>query len=234
MSEASNIVITDAGLAEVINAEQSGLGPVVLSEIALGTGQYQATADMTQLKAEFKRIATVSGGAVDDHTIHLSINDISNDAYTVYEIGVFTQSGTLFAVYSQKTPITQKATGAQSLLAIDIVFTNMNPESVKVGDMTFVLPPATTEIEGLVELANDAEVKAGTDTSRAVTPAGLELRMAAHEAKLATDLRAGHVKIGKNIRFKTDGTIFVELYQEYGGQRDRDEGKPSYGLGGAS
>ena len=234
MSEASNIVITDAGLAEVINAEQSGLGPVVLSEIALGTGQYQATADMTQLKAEFKRIATVCGGAVDDHTIHLSINDTSNDAYTVYEIGVFTQRGTLFAVYSQKTPITQKAAGAQSLLAIDIVLTNMNPESVTVGDITFVLPPATTEMEGLVELANDDEVKAGTDTSRAVTPAGVQLRVVEHEAKFATALRAGHVKIGKNINVKTDGTIFVELYQDVGTQRNRDASKPSYGLGGTS
>lgn len=234
MSEANNIVITDAGLAEVINAESSGTAPVILSHIAVGTGQYTATANMTQLQSEFKRFDAVSGGAVDEHMIHLTINDTSNDAYTVYEIGVFTQSGTLFAVYSQKTPITQKAAGAQSLLAIDIVLSNMNPDSITVGDMTFVVPPATTEIEGLVELANDEEVKAGTDTSRAVTPAGVQLRMAAHEAKFATDLRAGHVKIGKNINFKSDGTIFVELFKNYGSQRDRDSTKPTYGLGGAT
>lgn len=232
MSEASNIVITDAGLAEVINAESSGTAPVVLSHIAVGSGQYTATADMTKLKAEFKRFDAVTGGAVDDHVIHLTINDTSSDAYTVYEIGVFTAKGTLFAVYSQKTPITQKAAGAQSLLAIDIVLTNMNAESVSVGDMTFVLPPATTEIQGLVELADDEEVKAGTDTSRAVTPAGVQLRMATHEAKLATDLRAGHVKIGENIHYKADGTIYVELFKEYGSQRNRDETKPTYGLGG--
>ena len=230
MSEASNIVITDAGLAEVVNAEQSGTAPVILSEIALGSGQYQATKDMTQLKAEFKRFDTLSGGAVDENVIHLTINDTSNDAYTVYEIGVFTSKGTLFAVYSQKTPITQKAAGAQSLLAIDIVLSNMNPASVSVGDMTFVLPPATTEIEGLVELANEEEVNAGIDTSRAVTPAGVQLRMTAHEGKLATDLRAGHVKVGKNINFKNDGTIFVELSQNVGEQRERDATKPTYGL----
>lgn len=232
MSEATNIVITDAGLAEIINAEASGTAPVVLSHIALGAGQYRATPNMTQLQGEFKRFDAVSGGAVDDHVIHLTINDTSNDAYTVYEIGVFTSKGTLFAVYSQKTPITQKAAGAQSLLAIDLVLTNMNPDSVTVGDMTFVLPPATTEIQGLVELANDEEVKAGTDIYRAVTPAGVQLRMAAHEAKLATDLRAGHVKIGKNIHYKADGTIFVELFKEYGSQRNRDDSKPTYGLGG--
>lgn len=53
MSE--KILITDAGLAEIVNAENSGTAPVVLSHIAFGTGQYTATADLTALKAEFKR-----------------------------------------------------------------------------------------------------------------------------------------------------------------------------------
>ncbi|WP_413207697.1 hypothetical protein [Rhodospirillum sp. A1_3_36] len=35
-------------------------------------------------------------------------------------------------------------------------------------------PQATTEVLGIIELATDAEVIAGTDTERAVTPAGLE------------------------------------------------------------
>ena len=224
------IVITQAGLAEIINAEQSGTVPVVLSEVAFGTGRYSATSDMTSLKEEFKRFDAVAGGGIGDNLIHLTVNDISSDAYTVYEVGVFTQSGTLFAVYSQTTPITQKAAGAQSLLAIDIMLTNVNPESITVGDMTFVLPPATTEIEGLVELADVSEVLAGVDSTRAVTPAGVQLRMANHEVIYATKTKPGHVKIGKNINVQADGTISVELSQNVGEQRERDATKPTYGL----
>lgn len=36
MSTAMTIVITDAGLAEIVNAEQSGIAPVVLSQVVLG------------------------------------------------------------------------------------------------------------------------------------------------------------------------------------------------------
>lgn len=56
-----NILITDAGLAEVINAEQNGTAPVVLTEVGLGTGQYTPSADQTALKSEFKRLSTIAG-----------------------------------------------------------------------------------------------------------------------------------------------------------------------------
>ena len=43
----NKMLITSAGLAEIVNAEQSGTAPVVLSHVAFGTGQYTPTADMT-------------------------------------------------------------------------------------------------------------------------------------------------------------------------------------------
>ena len=53
---ANTILITDAGLAEVVNAEQSGTAPVVITEVGYGTGQYTPTNDQTALKEEFKRL----------------------------------------------------------------------------------------------------------------------------------------------------------------------------------
>lgn len=178
MSTERIIVVTDAGLAEVVNAEQSGTAPVVLTHIAFGTGQYTPTSDRTVLQSEFKRLDTIAGGAVGDNVIHLTVNDATKENYTVYEVGVFTASGTLFAVYSQTTPIMQKASGSDLMLSIDFVLTNVNPESITVGDTSFVLPPATSIRQGIVELATAAETVEGTDDSRAVTPAALSGRTA--------------------------------------------------------
>lgn len=175
------IVITDVGLAEVVNAEQSGTAPVTLSHIAFGTGQYTATKDMTALKSEFKRFNAISGGAIGDNVIHLEFIDSSADTYTVNEVGVFTESGTLFAVYSQTTPIIQKASISDAMLAFDFVLTDINTASVTVGDTNFVLNPATTETQGTVELATEAEAKAGTDTTRAITPKTLDATIEAHD-----------------------------------------------------
>lgn len=167
------IVVTDAGIQEVINAEHSGTAPVLLTHVGFGTGQYTPTADQTSLQSEFKRLGTITGGNVGDNIIHIIVNDTSSDSYSVSEIGVFTASGTLFAVYSQATPIIQKAAASEIMLAVDIVLTHVDPDSVTIGDTNFILPPATTSQQGIVELATDAETQAGTDTTRAVTPASL-------------------------------------------------------------
>ena len=132
---ASSMLITDAGIAEVINAEKNGTAPVVLTHVGLGTGQYEPTSDLTALKAEFKRLSTISGGAVGDNRIHVSVNDASNDAYTVYEVGIFTASGTLFAVAARKIPIIQKAAVSEAYLSIDFDVNNLDPDSVEWRDV---------------------------------------------------------------------------------------------------
>lgn len=188
---ALNIIITDAGLAEVVNAEQTGTAPVLLTEVGLGTGQYTPDAAQTALSKEFKRLTTVAGGAIGDNAIHLTAQDESTDAYTVYEFGIYTASGTLFAVYSQPTPILQKAAAAVALLAADIVLTNIDPDSVTVGDTNFQLNGATTTKQGIVELATGEEVIAGSDAFRAVTPSALS-------ARTATTARTGLVELATN------------------------------------
>lgn len=204
MSNENQFLITNAGLAEIVNAEQSGTAPVVLSHVAFGTGQYTPTADMTALKSEFKRFDSVAGGAIGDNVIHLTVHDNSTDAYTVNEIGVFTASGTLFAVCSATTPYIQKAAASETMLAIDIVLSNIDPTSITVGDTSFVLNPATTETAGTVELATDAEAKAGTDTTRAMTPATTK---AAMDADANIVHRTGNETIAGSKTFSGNVTI---------------------------
>lgn len=214
----SSILITDAGLAEVVNAEQSGTAPVVITEVGYGTGQYTPTNDQTALKEEFKRLTTVAGGAVGDNIIHLAARDDTTEAYTVYEVGLYTASGTLFAVCSQTVPIIQKASQSQALLAIDLAVTDFSADSVAFGDTNFLNPPATTTTLGVVELATDDETVTGTDATRAVTPKSLS-------ARTATPSRTGLVRFavaqevidGKdNTKAVTPFTMFSAFLKDHG------------------
>lgn len=218
------IVITDAGLAEVVNAEQNGLGPVIISEVGYGTGKYTPTGDMTALKEEFKRLNTISGGAVGDNVVHLTARDTSADTYTVYEVGLYTESGKLFAVYSTTEPIIQKAPKAQSLLSIDIVVENFSPDSIAFGDTNFFNPPATTTTLGIVELATDSEVAEGTDATRVVTAKTLTARTATTSRTGLVELAtAAEVLAGKDTsRAITPSTLlaaFVKSQDETGFQK---------------
>lgn len=200
----NKMLITTAGLAEIVNAEQSGTAPVVLSHVAFGTGQYTATADMTKLKSEFKRFDAVAGGAISDNMIHLTIHDNSTDAYTVNEVGVFTAGGTLFAVISQTTPIIEKSATSESMLAIDIALTDIDASSITFGDTNLVLNPATTDAAGIVELATDAEAKTGTDTTRAMTPAAAK---AARDADANIVHRTGNETIAGSKTFTSNPAV---------------------------
>lgn len=170
------MIITAAGLDEVVAASQAGTNAVLITEVGYGSGQYEATEEQTALRNEFKRMTTVAGGAVANNIIHCTIQDASQDAYAVYEVGLYTDKGTLFAVYSQNTPILQKAAISISMLSIDIAVTDFSADQVIFGDVTMVNPSATTSQLGVVELATDSEVITGTDDSRAVTPAALSAR----------------------------------------------------------
>ena len=51
-----------------------------------------------------------------------------------------------------------------------------------------------------------------------------------HDLLVATPEVLGHVRIGKNVKVATDGTISVELFSDVGDIRERSAKKPTYGL----
>ena len=169
-----NVVITSAGLAALVNAENNGTLPVKITKFGLGTGNYTPSADQTALQSKFKEITALSGGDVGDNTIHVTMSDTSSDAYTVNEVGVYLEDGTLFAVSSQPTgAILQKAAGSQGLLSVDLVISGGTSGITVDGDTNFFNPPATTQVAGVVKLASLDEIKTGTNSTKAVTPSGV-------------------------------------------------------------
>lgn len=222
----AEIVVTNAGIQEVINAEQNGTAPVVLTQVGLGTGQYTPSINQTALQNEFKRLPAnaLSGGSIGNNIIYINARDTSSDTYTLFEFGIYTSSGTLFAVCSKNIPILQKAAESQAYLDIEFVLANIDPASVVLGDTNFFNPSATTEMEGVVELATDAETISGTDTHRAVTPAGLNARTAEESrtglAQLATlaEVIAGQ-DLKKIVTPKALVDALKNIHDDYGYQK---------------
>ncbi|KFF48784.1 hypothetical protein GY26_12325 [Gammaproteobacteria bacterium MFB021] len=166
--------ITDAGRAALIDADHDGTTALTLSEIGFGRGRYTPSADQTALREPIKRLASMAGQAVAADTLHVSVQDESSDTYAVGEIGLFTDTGVLFAVYSQSEWIIEKAAPSTLLLATDLVVEALDVSSITFGDAAFLNPPATTEVAGVLELATQAEVDAGSDARRGVVPRTLK------------------------------------------------------------
>ena len=167
-------VITSAGLAALVNAEHNGTLPVKIAKFGLGTGNYTPTAEQTALQNKFKDIEALTGGDVGDNVIHVSMNDISSDAYTVNEVGVYLEDGTLFAVSSQPVgAILQKAAGSQGMMSIDLVVQGGSSVITIDGDTNFLNPPATTVTAGVVKLASLADIEAGIDGTKSTTPSSV-------------------------------------------------------------
>ena len=101
-------LVTAAGIQAMINAERSGTDKVKLTSIKFGSDiivPTQYTTDMGTIVAE---CSAVGGKNIGDQMIHISGADSSSATYDVYTVGVFTDTGILFAISSSDTPIIKK------------------------------------------------------------------------------------------------------------------------------
>ena len=172
---AIKVILTDAGIQALINKQKDGTNALVLSSVQFGTGKYTASEDQTALREPFKTLNTIKGGNIGDNLIHVGIRDTDYEKYEVYDIGVFTADGILFAVYAQDTPIMQKAAPTHALFTFEFPVASASPDDIVVeGEGGFWNPSATTETQGIVELATRQETIDGIDNRRAVTPDGLK------------------------------------------------------------
>lgn len=185
------VVITNAGLEAIVNAQATGTNAVTISKIGVGSGKYTPLATASALVDETKRLDVIEGGTPGDNAIHVACRDDSADSYPVYEFGLFLEDGTLFAIYSQQDPIIQKTSTSQMMLSVDVKLEGVEASSISFGAVSYVFAAATSENAGIVELATEDEVLQGEDTQRAVTPAQL--------AKLLATLeRAGLIKLASS------------------------------------
>jgi hypothetical protein len=165
-----NLIITTAGQAAI--AQAGSLGPVVISKVAIGSGTWSVapTPAATALNTQIKQLDPSGSDTPSAGIIHITATDNSTDVYNVYEMGLYTSTGVLFAIAGGTTLFLTKATGSSSLFSIDLAITNVPSGSVVIGDAGFAYPPATETTQGVAEIATSAEVVAGTDDTRIVTP----------------------------------------------------------------
>jgi hypothetical protein len=163
-------IVTNAGRAALVNAANTGTRAVTIAQVGLSGTALAPEAGATVLPGQFKTIATLSGDVVADDTIHLIVRDESADVFTVRSLALYLADGTLFAIYGQADVLLEKSAQALMLLAIDIRFEDVDASAITFGDTNFLNPPATTERQGVVELATVAEAQAGIDALRALTP----------------------------------------------------------------
>ncbi|APD36804.1 phage tail protein [Burkholderia pseudomallei] len=173
------INLTDAGRAAMVAPGNTGTAAHRVVEIGLGAAPFAFDRGMKTMPSERKRVTTFGGDNVAPDTVHVVIQDDSSDQYSLYAFGLYLDNGVLFGVYVQDTPILEKSPVALLLLAADVVFATIDATKLEFGPATFLNPPATTERKGVVELATQAEVDAGDDNARAITPKTAKRRYAA-------------------------------------------------------
>ncbi|WP_321448404.1 phage tail protein [uncultured Cohaesibacter sp.] len=96
---AINVTLTVAGLRAVFAAANDGLSAKI-THIALGTSKYTPSGSETALKSEKARVEVAGGRYVDDYNIEISALLDTNTGFTVAEVGLILEDGTLLGVWS--------------------------------------------------------------------------------------------------------------------------------------
>ncbi|MBN3725629.1 phage tail protein [Burkholderia sp. Ac-20379] len=196
---AGNLIqITDAGRAALVAAGNTGSAAHGISAIGLATAAFAFDRGLQALPNERKRVTTFGGENVAPDTIHVVIQDNTDDQYPLYGFGLYLDNGVLFGVYVQDAPIMEKSPSAMLLLAADAIFASIDASLLQLGATSFLNPPATTERQGVVELATHDEVRAGADDLRAVTPAGAAARYMSYDGGVFNGPVAVHRSVGGN------------------------------------
>jgi hypothetical protein len=164
------LTLTTAALAAIVNVQAGTIGPVEITEIGLTDAAFTVSSTLEILPGEFKRLP-VAGDVLGDDLIHVTALDNGPDVYSYRGLALYTSTGLLFAVYGQADPISQKAPGAASYIVLDVAMSRGQSDAITFGNTDFLNPPASTEGQGVVELATQDEADAGTDDLRAITPA---------------------------------------------------------------
>ncbi|WP_375292460.1 hypothetical protein [Sphingomonas melonis] len=167
------LVITRAGLERFTAAQLADDIDLTIATVGLTEANFVVSPTLTALPGEFSRLAMVSGTAASDHIVHLTIRDDGTEHYLLRGFGLFLADGTLFAVHGQADPIVEKSARTSLYFAVDVAFPTGNAEALTFGNTNFLNPPATRTTAGVAKAAAPADLVAGTDDSRFVTPLGL-------------------------------------------------------------
>ncbi|WP_306094954.1 gp53-like domain-containing protein [Qipengyuania flava] len=177
MAEPIDLVITNAGLDALVDAQNGNTDAIEVVEVGLTETAFDPAPTLIALPGETKRLASVAGQSVAPDIIHMVALDATTEAYELRGIGLYLADGTLFATYGQANPIFIKVTIADFLLALDVRFSGDIAEDIIFGDSTFLYPPASETVKGVARLASQAMTDAGDDDETIVTPLKLASRL---------------------------------------------------------
>ena len=167
------LIITDAGRAAAITASHTQ-AHVVVTKVGVGSGLWSPGTSATALQNKIKDMDTVAGGNPAPGQMHFEITDETEDVYTLGEFGLYLDDGTLFAIYSQATPILSKTAQVPLLLAVDLDISTLPPGSVTFGNTDFQYPQATETSKGVDRIATEEEVATGENLFGILVPARLK------------------------------------------------------------
>lgn len=158
-----NIKFTTAGKAALVNPANIGTSALDITHIELGSATYNPNGNETNLQAAFKTLSTFGADTVADNVIHVTIRDDSSDTYDLGEIGLRSGTGVLMGVISTAgNIITQKGINDVLLLSADATITEVDISNLTFGGTEFIYSPATKTRAGILELADETEINAGS------------------------------------------------------------------------
>lgn len=190
---ALNLITTTAGRTAIVTAIGTA-STIAVKDVQVSDTNQTITVATTALSSVVKTLTTVVGSvrpAGAGHALHLVITDGSADVYAVKALAIRLMDDTVLMAYSQAGDIATKAAGSTLHLAIDLTIDADTAATITFGDTDYALPMAGDTAPGIIELATSAEVITGTDTVRAVTPAGLA-------SLTSTTTRRGIIELATN------------------------------------
>lgn len=224
MTTALTITMTRAGLARFTAAQLGDGIDLAIASVALTDADFVVAPTLEVLPGEFRRIAMISGRAVGDNVVHLTMRDDDPVGYTARGFGLFLADGTLFAVYGQAGRLFEKSPLTTFLAAIDIAFPTAAIDRLTFGNTDFLNPPATTAVKGVVELATQAEADIGTDARRVPPVSVMRASIASAIAAVSAALDARFATLSAALIEALDGlasrTVYGSGLVKGGGRND--------------
>lgn len=148
MSASLSPIITAAGWQAITRASDADI-KIAIKEIALGSQGGAVTGDETALNHEQARVAIAETNTLTAQQVQLTALVTGLQEYWIYEIGIYLEDGTLFALWSDElTPLAYKAKNVDMVLTFDLMLSALPSEQI-----TFVTSNTITTLGYAKEFA---------------------------------------------------------------------------------
>ena len=122
--------ITQAGRTAATNADGSGIA-IKINKIGFGTGAYTPTGNETALQAQ-QDLIDLGSSSKNGAQINLKVTLDNNKNYTINEIGIFLDDGTLFAIYSHvSNSVGVKTAGVEFQFVYALTLQDVNVDKIE-------------------------------------------------------------------------------------------------------